>query len=158
MSETIARLQAKRAALAGMQGGQPVDHDPDTAARLAAIEQRRAVLQDEMSRSGSEWGDDYAHQRPAPARQAPAQAGLPAMMPARATSPEMRTQTPSPSATGAPPIPSPVGMPPHVVQVPCHWCQIDPARFPPLSRNSPHLSSVANISCEKHLTSVRRPH
>ena len=78
MSETLARIRAKQAALAGMQGGQPgIDHDPDTAARLAAIEQRKAVLQDEMSRSGSEWGDDYAHQQPAPARQAPMQAGLP---------------------------------------------------------------------------------
>ena len=107
MSETLARIRAKQAALAGMQGGQPVDHDPDTAARLAAIEQRKAVLQDEMSRSGSEWGDDYARMQPAPAAQAPMQAGLPAIMPGR----EMRPQTPSPSATGAPPIPSPVGMP-----------------------------------------------
>ena len=108
MSETIARLRAKRAALAGMQGGQPVDHDPDTAARLAAIEQRKAVLQDEMSRSGSEWGDDYARMQPAPAAQAPTQAGVSPMMPSRATSPETRTRTPSPSA---PPIPGPVGMP-----------------------------------------------
>ena len=119
MSEILARIQAKRAALAGA-GTDPIQGQanpggpsafPEQSARMAAIQRRKAELQAEMDRSASEYQAETANNWQFPDQAAPAQAGLPAMMPGRATSPEMRPQAPPPSATGAPPIPSPVGMP-----------------------------------------------